>query len=705
MSDESRSSGVSPWDPGQACRGGIGACLPPRKRLLAGLKQSGLLSASSSYLQSCNGASCAGLMGDLKLEVDLAQANVESHGDTCIIESAVCEEGECNAVESSFSLKSKKAVRRRKSLSVLADCHGSVNKLQSEALPGSKVENKIRTSKAWMKTALTSTGENESGSSVEMVDAARAAAAKAAKAAVEARAIAFDKAQAAAKAAAVAKAALEALAYAAYDDDNRGFQSSKHGREHKRKGYKLNKELSRLFHTGIVNSFSENREQEQKVHGCTAPLDDGMEVAKTHVSRVVLSPVRAGAGRDKIKEDSRAESHQFLIVDLASAPSDKSKEDEQALADDVHIAAPLDDEKLARQLHRVMNSSPRIFRKRGPLESSKKLGMAPKPTQGCIQNRYPRAGGCNLSRGRKPAYKEKQRVLGASTGRADVKVKSMSVINETLNMLQGVSSAQFCVLDGMVSCAASHASNSCAKEDLSMPITSIGAFASLSESTEEGEKLIVNGGSASRCVLDGEARSRKASSSGYPHEPGAVGADTELRIVKCSEMKKKQKLCSEFQTEGSLFAASSGRFHFSSQRRVNSCVGEMPAVSAKSHPATSCDSGSDASGSDSETSRDYDPMAIDENKGTVNVSELGSMSQVAGDNAEGMSTVSGTQDFFFCDKASRATGKSLPVSSQGERHTRRQKVLVALANGLSKANQNFGGSLNLSSYIPSPTVS
>lgn len=695
MADDSRSPGLCPWDPGEDCK--VRACLPPRKRLLAGLKQNGWLSSSSSYLQGCNGA---GLMEELKLEVDLAEANLDDNGDTCLVESTAGKQGECNAVESPVSVKSKKASRRRKSLSVLADCHGSVNKLQPESLKsgsGGKIEKKFRTNKASMESLSASTGEKESAPSYrEIVDAARAAAAIAAKAAAEARAIALDKAAAAAKAAAVAKAALEALALAAYDDEEWGFQSSKHIRalcKHKRKGDKLKQELKPEFPLRLtegVNAISEKR-VEERMGICSTPLDESKEDEHTQISHVASSPVGMGAGWHNIKEDKRTEAHQFLIVDLAS---DRIKEDDQSHFN--HVTSPppppLDDEKLARQLHRAMNSSPRISRYRAPLECSEKLETAPFSTQGCIQNKHLQAGGCNLSKERKSIHKEKTRVPRASIGRADVKVKSMSAINETLNMLQGASPCKYRVLGGISAASEEHSDSMCVKEDLSLPTISSHALASLIKCNEEGDKLTVNGDDVSSCEFDVEARSKKASFSSYPLEPGM---GDELRAIKWAETIKKRKSSSKIRTGGSLIAASHVTIPFSLQSRDSNGIGEVPAMSSYNHSATFYNAISEPTGSHLEPSKDYGKVGRDENQGRVNVP------RVAGDNIKETSTVRNTQENSFRDKSSRVTRKSSPISSHGERHTRRQKVLGVLSNGLSKGNQNFGGSLNLSS----PTVS
>eukprot|EP00250_Pteridium_aquilinum_P013546 c21411_g1_i1 orf=461-2620(-) len=719
MADDSRSPNSCPWDPGEVCKASNGACLPPRKRLLADLRQNGWLSSSSPYLQSCNGAPCAGLMEELKLEVDLGEANHECNGDTCLVESSADKQGECNAVEHSGFVKSKKT--RRKSLSVLADCHSSAKNLQPEVLksfPGSKIQKKFRSNKASKEFLLASNKEKESVSSYrEMVDAARARAAKAAKAAAEAKAIALDKAAAAAKAATVAKAALEAVALAVYDEEWE-LQFSNHVpascRQRRKQEVEPKARFVPLCLNGGVIDLSEKRKEDDRTQIGSAGLDRSKEDEWTQVgqaSAVTFSSVSDGALVDKIKADGPTKAGQNPLIDLATAragaPLHKSKEDEQTSFNQICTVAcpppppPVDDEKLARQLHRDMNSSPRISRNRAPSECLKKSETSPSSTQGCTRNKYQRAGGCSLSREKKQIPKVKLRDLRTSIGRADVKVKSMSAINETLNLLQGASSSQYRVLGGMVSCCAAsneYRDNICVKEGASTPVISSHAFAPLTKCNEESHRLTVNCDGARSCRFDTEA-SNSAHFSTHIHEPDAMRMNDKSRAMGSARMIRKLKFSSKKGTEGAE------RIEVSPQSRDSNGIYEMPTMRAENQSTRFSIAATELIGSHPETSSDLDGADRDENQGRVSVLDLGIAPQVAGSGVKEMHTIENFQENSFSEKSSGATRKNPPLPLHGERQTRRQKILGVLSNGSSKGNQNFGESMNLSSYMPSPPVS
>lgn len=382
MPYDPRSPDFVPRDPPDPCRAEHGASLPPRKRLLAGLKQNGWLSCSSSYAAAwqSTGAPCAGLLDGVNLEIDLDGPKMGEEppkcesGSVCMSESGegtIAQVGS-NGDEIMDSDKSKNGAKRRKSSSPAATSHGAVERLSEmtrESHNRRQFRKRGKASKPARSSDLASAAsrpKNESFSHHERAAAAKLTAAMAAKTAAEARAIAANKAAAAAKAAAVAKAALEAVAIAARNEES--------------------------------------------------------------ISR-----------RNSIRRHTEPQ---------ISSEKQNSKETawKQELQSVSQIPPPVDDEELARELHRAMNSSPRISRSRPCRKEDGPPALS--PIERRFQGNYQRGRrrSCSLKDVEKQEVKSAKRILESALSGCvgeDVKSKSMISINDTIPANRSPQKADF----------------------------------------------------------------------------------------------------------------------------------------------------------------------------------------------------------------------------------------------------------------------
>ncbi|KAH7439512.1 hypothetical protein KP509_04G065400 [Ceratopteris richardii] len=415
MADGSRSTDFCSGDPTKFWKAATTACLPPRKRLLAGLKQNGWVSSSTSYLQKGCEASCTN--EELKLEVDLGEEKHDCNGNTLCSEIPTQNEDESRAVEKVVTVKNKRAIKRRKSLSVLTDCHPARN-LQhelSKSFSEVKIQDKIRTNRNSIGPLLDSRWEKESLDPYERAEAARAAAASAAKEAAKARAVALEKAASAAKAALVARNILEAVVLAAQSGTSEIHPSRKSWDSYEQN--KVSKDVNCKSGSGSkpsdfpyvlankdIDSFFEKRRRHKITFNDTSNLIMSRESEKEVgvVSTFVFDPLRgdvvSNSFNDRKHIDNSKTSVSTMHAANTKASSDINKDMEHAQLDKTMSPScsrspAFDDEKLARQLHRAMNSSPRISRSKACSDHSRKSETAVTPTGDCSHIKYRQARG------------------------------------------------------------------------------------------------------------------------------------------------------------------------------------------------------------------------------------------------------------------------------------------------------------------------
>ncbi|MCO5602295.1 hypothetical protein L7F22_063074 [Adiantum nelumboides] len=691
MADNSRSPDVCPWDPGEVCKAANGACLPPRKRLLAGLKQNGWLFSTPPYFKGASEASCA--PEELKLEVDLTETKHDCTADVFYPESPTCKRGECNSLEerASVSVKSKRAIKRRKSLSVLGDCRISVKNLQPElfkACSGGRIHEKAKRNTVFA-DCLPST-KSAKASYDEMLDAARTTAAKAAKAAFEAKSKAMEKAAVAAKAAAIARAALEAVALAS-ENGVLECQPSRIGCfscEQNKSGKVLEGEcgpnlLPDPYHL-LSNVPSEKKFGYEQILNSSSSLietkDDG-KLQAVQRSTVPFHPVVIDAVLDRVKEDKLVQSGQNSFIALSNANIDDNLVDKHEVAQKTHkictfscpMPPPSDDEELARQLHRAMNSSPRISRGRACLEYFRKSETSPFFIDGCNPIRYPQIGGCSSSMEKSHLHKVKRRISRSSTGKADIKIKSMTAINETLNMHQ---TAQYRELGSTGSCFAEYKNAFSHKDDDSMPDDSKCALVSLINCSEERSTSTANWNAGGSQIIRSKTK-------------GITGHD---QVVECDDdLKASQRL---------LRKSSSGKRKHATGSILASTQRELVSTCADSQSDIQSNAVSEQRGSYLESSYYDDYEGSDENDDAI---IKPNPRCTAGVNVNEMPASKTRQVNLFCSKPGRARQRFSDPSVCCNRPRRGQRILGVLANGLSERAQDFGKSFP--SYLPSSTAS
>ncbi|MCO5578349.1 hypothetical protein L7F22_032190 [Adiantum nelumboides] len=693
MADDSRSPDVCPWDPGEVCKAANGACLPPRKRLLAGLKQNGWLSSTPPYFKGASEASCA--PEELNLEVDLTETKHDCTADVFYSESPTCKQGECKTLgeRASISVKSKRAIKRRKSLSVLADCRISVKNLQPElfkACSGGGIHEKARRDTVFA-DSLPST-KRAKASYDELLDAARTTAAKAAKAASEAKFQAMEKAVVAAKAAAIARAALEAVALAS-ENGVLECQPSRNGCfscEQNKIGKVLEGECGPNLLPDPCHLFSNVSSEkkfgyEQILNSSSSLIetkDDGKLQAEQR-SIVPFHPVVIDTVLDRVKEDKLVQSGQNSFIALSNANIDDNLVDKREVAQKTPkictfscpMPPPSDDEELARQLHRAMNSSPRISRSRACLDYFRKSETSPFFIDGCNPIRYPQIGGCSSSMEKSQLRKVKRRISRSSTGKADIKIKSMTAINETLNMHQ---TAQYCELGSTGSCFAASAEFKNAfshKDDDSMPDDSNCALVSLINCSEERSTSTANwnaGGSRNIC----------SKIKGIPGHHQLVECDDDFK----ASQRLLRKLTSGRRKQATGILASAQR--------------ELVSTCADSQSDIQSNAVSEQRGSYLESSYYDDYEGSDENDDAIIVPSPRCTAEV---NVNEMPVSKARQVNLFCSKPGRARQRFSDPSVCCKRPRRGQRILGVLANGLSEGTRDFGKSF--SSYLPSSTAS
>jgi hypothetical protein len=288
-----------------------GESLPPRKRLLAGLRQNGWRASSSSSLTSTAAGELLQGVGpeqeEGEEEEELAALDGEGGGDLSVMVSS--------GAECSSDLKKPRMSRERAKVEY-AD---HVDPSQSERLvlpPVSKPSQGI---------PVPVSSHDDAAAAAAAAAAAKSAAAHAVKVAMAAKEKAAAKASIAVKAAAAAKVALEAAAHAA------------------RAVALVQAELRRRKTVNAQPGFSES----------SSKLLQTFVAPESQTEERILETT-------EVKAERTEEDHNSGGAGRAAA-----------------VAASLDDEELAQQWHRVINSSPCISHSLGTLLQRKEAPTIP----------------------------------------------------------------------------------------------------------------------------------------------------------------------------------------------------------------------------------------------------------------------------------------------------------------------------------------
>ncbi len=289
-----------------------GESLPPRKRLLAGLRQNGWRASSSSSLTSTAAGELLqgiGLEQEEGEEEELAAVDGEGGGDLSVMVSS--------GAECSSGLKKPRMSRERAKVEY-AD---HVDPSQSERLVLPSVSKPSQ-------GILVPVSSHDDAAAAAAAAAAKSAAAHAVKVAMAAKENAAAKASIAVKAAAAAKVALEAAAHAA------------------RAVALVQAELWRRKTVNAQSGFSES----------SSKLLQTFVAPESQTEERILE-------RTEVKAESTEEDHAGHNSGGAGRAAG--------------VAASLDDEELAQQWHRVINSSPCISHSLGTLPQRKEAPTIP----------------------------------------------------------------------------------------------------------------------------------------------------------------------------------------------------------------------------------------------------------------------------------------------------------------------------------------